>query len=70
MTPSKSRIRLFTLGLASSLVLAGCAGDPLESGIDPFAPMVFKEGATAMPLNLNGPSTNPIPWACYYKVYR
>ena len=51
MTPSKSRIRLFTLGLASSLVLAGCAGDPLESGIDPFAPMVFKEGATAMPLN-------------------
>ena len=51
MTPSKSRIRLFTLGLASSLALAGCAGDPLESGIDPFAPMVFKEGATAMPLN-------------------
>jgi hypothetical protein len=23
----------------------------LESGVDPFAPMVFKEGTTAMPLN-------------------
>lgn len=43
--------RLSTLGLAFSLALAGCAGDPLESGVDPFAPMVFKEGATAMPLN-------------------
>jgi hypothetical protein len=51
MTLSTSRIRLFTLGLASSLALAGCAGDPLESGVDPFAPMIFKEGTTAMPLN-------------------
>jgi len=51
MTFSKSRIRLFTLFLALSLALAGCAGDPLESGVDPFAPMVFKEGTTAMPLN-------------------
>lgn len=44
-------IRLFSLGLSFSLALAGCAGDPLESGVDPFAPMVFKEGSTAMPLN-------------------
>ena len=44
-------IRLSTLGLALSLALVGCAGDPLESGVDPFAPMVFKEGETAMPLN-------------------
>jgi hypothetical protein len=51
MPLSKSRIRLFTLILTLSLALAGCAGDPLESGVDPFAPMVFKEGATAMPLN-------------------
>lgn len=51
MTLSTSRIRLFTFGLASSLALAGCAGDPLESGVDPFAPMIFKEGTTAMPLN-------------------
>jgi len=44
-------LQFSTLGLAISLALAGCAGDPLESGVDPFAPMVFKEGATAMPLN-------------------
>ncbi len=31
--------------------LTACAGDPLQSGLDPFAPMVFKEGTTAMPLN-------------------
>lgn len=37
--------------LVLSACLAGCAGDPLQSGLDPFAPMVFKEGATAMPLN-------------------
>jgi len=43
--------RLPILSLALGLALAGCAGDPLESGVDPFAPMVFKEGATAMPLN-------------------
>ena len=34
-----------------SLGLIACAGDPMESGLDPFAPMVFKEGTTAMPLN-------------------
>jgi hypothetical protein len=44
-------IRLSSLGLAVIFGLAGCAGDPLESGVDPFAPMVFKEGLTAMPLN-------------------
>jgi len=51
MTISKRRIQLSPLCLAMSLALAGCAGDPLESGVDPFAPMVFKEGTTAMPLN-------------------
>jgi hypothetical protein len=44
-------LRLSILALALGLALAGCAGDSLESGVDPFAPMVFKEGATAMPLN-------------------
>ena len=44
-------LRSSTLVFAFALALAGCAGDPLESGVDPFAPMVFKEGATAMPLN-------------------
>ena len=26
-----------------------CAGDPLQSGLDPFAPMVFKEEKTILP---------------------
>ncbi|MBU3558244.1 CNP1-like family protein [Polynucleobacter sp. Nonnen-W13] len=51
MKLSICNLRLSILGLAISLAIAGCAGDPLESGVDPFAPMVFKEGATAMPLN-------------------
>lgn len=57
MTLSIRSPLLFPIGLAFCLVLAGCAGDPLESGVDPFAPMVFKEGATAMPLNPPNPST-------------
>jgi hypothetical protein len=44
-------IPFLSIGMALNLALAGCAGDPLESGVDPFAPMVFKEGLTAMPLN-------------------
>ena len=51
MKLSISSLRLSTLSLALGLALAGCAGDPLESGVDPFAPMIFKEGTTAMPLN-------------------
>jgi len=51
MKPSICISRLSILALVLGLALAGCAGDPLESGVDPFAPMVFKEGATAMPLN-------------------
>lgn len=51
MKLSNRSISFSLLGLALNLALAGCAGDPLESGVDPFAPMVFKEGTTAMPLN-------------------
>ncbi|WP_197711800.1 CNP1-like family protein [Polynucleobacter necessarius] len=40
-----------------ALGLFACAGDPIESGLDPFAPMVFKEGATKMPSNPPNPST-------------
>jgi hypothetical protein len=54
---SNRSISLSLLGLALNLALAGCAGDPLESGVDPFAPTVFKEGATAMPLNPPNKST-------------
>ena len=43
--------------LCAALFLLACAGDPIESGLDPFAPMVFKEGVTKMPLNPPNPST-------------
>ena len=42
--------------LAASILLA-CAGDPMVSGLDPFAPMVFKEGTTKLPVNPPNPST-------------
>ena len=45
------RTSIYCCSAIMSLVLIACAGDPLESGVDPFAPMVFKEGTTAMPLN-------------------
>ena len=45
------RMQKYFIGLTASLTLLACAGDPLESGVDPFAPMVFKEGVTKMPLN-------------------
>ena len=43
--------------IAITLCLFACAGDPIESGLDPFAPMVFKEGVTKMPPNPPNPST-------------
>jgi hypothetical protein len=39
------------------LGLSACGGDALISGVDPFAPMVFKEGTTSMPLNPPNQST-------------
>ena len=37
--------------IATTVILIGCSGDPMVSGIDPFAPVIFKEGATKMPLS-------------------
>jgi CNP1-like family len=51
MNSALQKIRLHTSCLIFVGTLFGCAGDPLQSGLDPFAPMVFKEGATKMPLN-------------------
>lgn len=51
MTNSLKRIHLYSCALIIGLTLSACAGDPLQSGLDPFAPMVFKEGTTTMPLN-------------------
>ncbi|QWE16844.1 CNP1-like family protein [Polynucleobacter sp. AP-Nino-20-G2] len=57
MKTSLRHLQFCSISLALSMGLLGCAGDPLESGVDPFAPMVFKEGATAMPLNPPNQST-------------
>ena len=46
-----SRFASYLNCLILAVCLTACAGDPLQSGLDPFAPMVFKEGTTAMPLN-------------------
>ena len=54
---SARSLRLSIIGLALSSALAGCAGDSLKSGVDPYAPMVFKEGTTVMPLNPPNKST-------------
>jgi len=51
MNSALQKIRLHTSCLIFVGILFGCAGDPLQSGLDPFAPMVFNEGATKMPLN-------------------
>jgi len=45
------------IAIAATAILFGCAGDPMESGLDPFAPMTFKEGVTKMPLNPPNPAT-------------
>ena len=45
------RSALYCCATIASFGLIACAGDPLQSGVDPFALSVFKEGLTAMPLN-------------------
>jgi hypothetical protein len=57
MTISLKRFYLYFCSAIIGLGLSACAGDPLQSGLDPFAPMVFKEGVTAMPLNPPNQST-------------
>ena len=37
--------------IALTLILAGCFSDPLVDGTDPYAPTVFKEGLSPLPLN-------------------
>ena len=51
-SPKTSLCMLSTL---TCLALTACGGDPMVSGLDPFAPSVFKEGATTMPLNPPNP---------------
>lgn len=51
--------RLFAYAgcLLVSASLIACSGDPMISGVDPFAPTVFKEGNTSMPLVAPNPKT-------------
>ncbi len=51
MNNALRKVSLYASCLSLIGALYGCAGDPLQSGLDPFAPMVFKEGVTTMPLN-------------------
>jgi len=51
MNKTFSRLAIYLNCLVLAVGLTACAGDPLQSGLDPFAPMVFKEGTTTMPLN-------------------
>jgi hypothetical protein len=57
MTIYPKRSHLFFCSVLISLGLSACGGDALISGVDPFAPMVFKEGTTSMPLNPPNQST-------------
>lgn len=45
-----SRLFAYTSSALLSISLVACYGDPMISGVDPFAPSVFKEGNTTMPL--------------------
>jgi hypothetical protein len=58
-TPSFPQPRLFAYAscILISVGLISCSGDPLTSGVDPFAPSVFKEGNTSMPLVAPNPKT-------------
>jgi hypothetical protein len=44
------KLKTCLIGLSAAGILIACTGDPIQSGLDPFAPMVFKEGTTTMPL--------------------
>jgi len=57
MTLLIQRFKYYLCSAFICLSLIACAGDALQSGLDPFAPMVFKEGMTAMPLNPPNKST-------------
>lgn len=51
MNISFRKLNAWLISIALGMGLLACSGDPMQSGLDPFAPMVFKEGETALPLN-------------------
>ena len=57
MNAAFRKISIYAMSISIGAGLMACTGDPLQSGLDPFAPMVFKEGTTTMPLSPPNPST-------------
>ena len=55
MIKSFPKLWSYIFNVLISLGLTACGGDPMVSGLDPFAPSVFKEGTTTMPLNPPNP---------------
>jgi len=51
MNVSLRKISAYAIGISIASTIISCAGDQMQSGLDPFAPMIFKEGSTEMPLN-------------------
>ena len=51
MNATLHKISVYVISIAIGVALIACAGDPMQSGLDPFASMIFKEGTTKMPLN-------------------
>jgi hypothetical protein len=49
MNAAFRKISIYAMSISIGAGLIACTGDPLQSGLDPFAPMVFKEGTTTMP---------------------
>lgn len=49
MNAAFRKISTYAINISIVASLIACAGDPIVSGLDPFAPMVFKEGTTTMP---------------------
>jgi hypothetical protein len=51
MNATLQKMSAYAISISIGASLIACTGDPLQSGLDPFAPSVFKEGITTMPLN-------------------
>ena len=57
MNASLRKISNYAIGISIASMIFSCAGDPMQSGLDPFAPSIFKEGSTEMPLDPPNKST-------------
>jgi CNP1-like family len=57
MNATFRKISAYAMSISIGAGLMACTGDPPQSGLDPFAPMVFKEGTTTMPSSPPNQST-------------